>query len=128
MVLKKYLHVIVKMQVTHAKSRKEIHMNIIIGNEENFDALISGELTIVDFFATWCGPCKMLSPVLEELANDRSEVKIVKIDVDENQNLAKTYGVMSVPTMILLKNGEAIATKIGYLPKEQLEEWIEENK
>ena len=103
-------------------------MNITIGNEENFESLVSGELTIVDFFATWCGPCKMLGPVLEELASDRSEVKIVKIDVDENPNLAKTYGVMSVPTMILFKNGESVATKIGYSPKEQLEEWIEENK
>ncbi len=103
-------------------------MNVIIGNEENFSSLIAEEFTIVDFFATWCGPCKMLSPILEEIANDRSEMKVVKIDVDENPNLAKTYGVMSIPTIILFHNGQPVATNVGYLPKAQLEEWILENK
>ncbi len=103
-------------------------MNVTIGNEENFGTLVAGELTLVDFFAEWCGPCKMLSPILEELASDRSEVKVVKINVDENPNLAKTYGIMSIPTIVLFKNGQSVAKKIGYFPKEQLEEWISENK
>ncbi len=103
-------------------------MSVIIGNENNFNELIDNDFTIVDFFATWCGPCKMLGPVLEEIANERSEVKVVKIDVDENNNLARTYGIMSVPTMILFKNGKPVATKNGYMPKELIEEWVNENK
>lgn len=103
-------------------------MNIINGTEESFDSLINDGLVLVDFFATWCGPCKMLSPVLEEIASDRAGVKIVKIDVDENSSLAKRYGIMSIPTMLLFKEGSLISTKNGFLPKELIEEWIEVNK
>lgn len=103
-------------------------MSVIIGNEENFDTLVSGDLTVVDFFAEWCGPCKMLGPVLAELASERSEVKFVKMDVDQNPNLAKTYGIMSVPTLILMKKGQIVSKKSGYMPKELLTDWIEENK
>lgn len=103
-------------------------MNIILGNEENFNELVSKEFTLVDFFATWCGPCKMLGPVLEEIANDRSDIQIVKMDVDQNPNLSKSYGIMSVPTMILFKNGSPVSTKNGYMPKEMIQEWIMENK
>ena len=103
-------------------------MNIIHGTEENFYSLINDGLVLVDFFATWCGPCKMLSPVLEELASDRASVKIVKIDVDENSNLAKKYGIMSVPTMLLFKDGSLVSSKNGFIPKELIEEWIENNK
>lgn len=101
---------------------------MIHGNEDNFDELINKDLVLVDFFATWCGPCKMLSPVLEEVASDRSEVSIVKIDVDESEKLAKKYGIMSVPTLILFKNGNEVAKTQGYLPKEMLCEFIEENR
>lgn len=101
-------------------------MEIIHGNEDNFNDLINGEVVLVDFFAEWCGPCKMLAPVLEDLANDRSELKIVKIDVDLNSNLAKNYGIMSVPTLMLFKNGELVSTKHGFMPKEQITSWIEE--
>ena len=96
--------------------------------EENFQNLINKELVVVDFFATWCGPCKMLSPVLEDLANDRSNVNIVKVDVDECQNLAKNYGIMSVPTLLLFKNGSLISKRNGYMPKEEITSWIEQNK
>lgn len=101
-------------------------MEIIHGNEDNFNDLINGGAVLVDFFAEWCGPCKMLAPVLEDLANDRSELKIVKIDVDLNSNLAKNYGIMSVPTLMLFKNGELVSTKHGFMPKEQITSWIEE--
>ncbi len=103
-------------------------MSVILGNEDNFNELVTKNITVVDFFATWCGPCKMLGPVLEEIASERSEVKIVKIDVDQNPNLSKTYGIMSVPTMILFKDGKPVATKNGYMPKELIYSWIEENK
>lgn len=103
-------------------------MNVQMGNEENFNQLIENGVVVVDFFATWCGPCKMLGPVLEDLSNDRSEVKFVKIDVDQNQNLAKSFGIMSVPTLLLFKDGQQVSTKNGFLPKEALNEWIEEYK
>jgi len=100
-------------------------MEIIHGNENNFNDLINDEVVLVDFYATWCGPCRMLGPVLEELADDRSNIKIVKIDVDENQALAKNYGIMSVPTLILFKNGNLVDTKHGFMPKDELTNWIE---
>lgn len=97
-------------------------MAIIHSNQEEFKELIKDELVIVDFFATWCGPCRMLGTVLDEI---KDEYKIVKIDVDECSEIAKEYGVMSVPTIIKFKNGIEIEKNIGFLPKEQLVEWIE---
>ena len=95
---------------------------------ENFNEIIKDNLVIVDFYANWCGPCKMLSPVLEEVASDRDELKVVKMDIDENMELAKTYGVMSVPTLMLFKDGNMISKKIGFMPKELITSWVEENK
>lgn len=103
-------------------------MEIIHGTEETFNDLIQDEFVLVDFFATWCGPCKMLTPVLEELSERGAEVKIVKMDVDECSNLAKKYAIMSVPTLMLFKNGEVIATEHGFMPKPMLEEWINKNR
>lgn len=101
---------------------------LVLGNEENFNELISKDLVLVDFFATWCGPCRMLGPVLDEIANDRSDFDIVKIDIDESSDLARQYGVMSVPTLILFKNGTPVAKATGYLPKEPIMDWINKNK
>lgn len=97
---------------------------MIHGNENNFNELISNGEVLVDFFATWCGPCRMLGPVLEEVSNDRVEVKIVKIDVDECPNLARSFGVMSVPTLILFKDGKEVSKENGFMPKEELVDWI----
>lgn len=102
-------------------------MEIIHGNETNFNDMIQDELVLVDFFATWCGPCRMLGPVLEELANDRNNIKIVKIDIDESASLAKSYGIMSVPTLLLFKNGKLVNQRSGFMQKEELTNWIEEN-
>lgn len=99
-------------------------MSVIIGNEREFDSLISSGKVLVDFYATWCGPCRMLAPVLEELTSNRGNLKVVKIDVDENRELAKRYGVMSIPTLILFKDGTNVSTKNGFMPKELLEDWI----
>ena len=97
---------------------------MIHGNENNFNELISNGEVLVDFFATWCGPCRMLGPVLEEVSNDRVGVKIVKIDVDECPNLARSFGVMSVPTLILFKDGKEVSKENGFIPKEELVDWI----
>ena len=97
-------------------------MALIHYKNEDFNELINDELVIVDFFATWCGPCRMLSPILEEI---QDKYKIVKVDIDDSNDLAKKYGVMSVPTIIKFKNGEEIDKNIGFLPKEELINWIE---
>lgn len=98
---------------------------IVDATTQTFDTEISSGLTLVDFWAPWCGPCRMIAPVLEELAAEMSDtVKIVKVDVDENQEVAMKYEVMSIPTMILFKDGVAVAKTMGFQPKEALQEFI----
>lgn len=89
--------------------------------DASFAQDIQKGLVLVDFWAPWCGPCKMIAPVLEELDGELSDkVKITKLDVDENQATASQYGVMSIPTLILFKDGEPVDKVIGYQPKENL--------
>lgn len=102
-------------------------MEIIHANEDNFSNYISNGKVLVDFFANWCGPCKMLSPILEELCEERNEIKIIKIDVDECETLARQFGVMSIPTLILFNDGKEIDKKVGFMSKEELNEWINNN-
>ena len=99
-------------------------MAVIHGNEQNFNDLINKELVLVDFFAEWCGPCKMLGPVLEQLEN----IDVVKIDVDESPSLARQFGIMSVPTLMIFKNGQLKNSRSGAMPKPMLESWIDENR
>lgn len=103
-------------------------MEILHATNDNFHDLTKEGYVLVDFFATWCGPCKMLGPVLEEIASTRSEVKIVKVDIDEAMDIARSFGIMSVPTMILFKDGKEVSKKTGYMPETLLTKWIEENK
>ena len=97
-------------------------------NESNFQEMTGKGLVLVDFFATWCGPCRMLGPVLEDMANDRDSIDIVKVDIDESMNLARQFGIMSVPTLILFKDGQVIAKTGGVQPKESLQQFIDNNK
>lgn len=90
--------------------------------EDNFNEVIKNKV-LVDFYATWCGPCKMLSPVLEELSKE-IDIDIVKIDVDKNESLAKEYKVMSIPCLILFENGKEIKRTLGFKSKEELKEFI----
>ncbi len=100
-------------------------MAIVNATDETFSQEISQGLVLADFWATWCGPCRMIAPVLEELdAEMGDKVKIVKLDVDENQETAAKYGVMSIPTLILFKDGEIVDKVVGYRPKEALVEVI----
>ncbi|MFQ7001039.1 MAG: thioredoxin [Clostridium sp.] len=97
-------------------------------NDSNFEeeVLKAKGVVVVDFFATWCAPCKMLAPILEEISEEVKEAKIVKIDVDENPLAANLYHVSSIPTIKIFKDGELKDSKVGFQPKEFLQEAIEE--
>lgn len=94
-----------------------------------FEAEIKGETPVlVDFWAEWCGPCRMVAPVLEQIAVEQAgKLKIVKLNVDENQHTPMHFNVSGIPTMILFKDGKPAATKVGALPKSQLKEWVRES-
>ncbi len=85
------------------------------------EVLDSEQPVLVDFWAEWCGPCRMVAPVLEELSGEmEGQLKVVKVNVDEESSLAGEYGIMSIPTMMLFKDGESVATMVGFSPKQEL--------
>ena len=92
-------------------------------NISEFEKEVQGELVIVDFYADWCGPCQMLAPVLEDLDKEVN-VKIVKINVDDIPELARQFRVMSIPTLLLFKDGQFVKKELGYMPIERLREFI----
>lgn len=102
-------------------------MAVLHANEEAFTAILeSGEPMLVDFFATWCGPCKMLAPVIEELAADyEGKLHVLKVDTDENQSLAMNYGIMNIPTVVLFQGGNEVDRLVGVLPKENFAQMID---
>lgn len=93
--------------------------------DATFENAVQSGLVLVDFWAPWCGPCRMIAPVLEELDSEMGDrVQIVKVNVDENQGTAAQFGIMSIPTMILLKDGQPVKQIVGFQPKEALAEAI----
>ena len=101
--------------------------NVIhIGSEEAFDKLITGDVPVlVDFWATWCGPCRMIAPIVEEIATQYADKVIVaKVDVDEQGELAQRYRIMNIPTLLLFKQGEIVDKAIGARPKAALEQML----
>jgi thioredoxin len=91
----------------------------------NQEVLKSDTPTLVDFWAVWCGPCRMVAPVVDEIAREQTgKLKVMKLDVDENQNTAMAYGVMSIPTLILFKNGQPVERIVGFRPKGDMEKKI----
>ena len=104
--------------------------NITHVTDSSFDAdvLKSGTPVLVDFWAEWCGPCKMIAPVLEEVSvSHAGKVKIAKVDVDDNREIAAKYGIRGIPTLMIFKNGELAAQKVGALSKAQLTAFVDSN-
>ena len=101
-------------------------MAIIEGNEKNFEkeVLKTKGKVFVDFYATWCGPCKMVGPFIEELNEEIDDVKFVSVDTDEEYELSEEYGIISIPSVLLFKNGKEIKRHVGIITKEELEEFI----
>lgn len=99
-------------------------MSEVVITKENFEeeVLKSSKPVIVDFWATWCGPCKMLAPELAEIADTRADIKVGKINIDEEPELAMQFKIVSIPTVMLFKDGKSVQTEIGYRTKEQLME------
>nr|WP_319411562.1 thioredoxin [uncultured Cohaesibacter sp.] len=102
-------------------------MAIVNATDATFTQEVQGDVpVVVDFWAEWCGPCKMIAPILDEISKEKGgDVKIVKVNVDENPNTAAQFGVRSIPTLLLFKGGEAVAMKVGAAPKTDLIKWIE---
>ena len=90
------------------------------------DVLGSSKPVLVDFWAEWCGPCRQISPALEELSKELGgKISVVKLNIDENPNVPSKYGVRGIPTLMIFKDGQVAATKIGAMPKQKIKEWIE---
>ena len=92
------------------------------GND--FNELVKSGVTVVDFYADWCGPCKMLAPVMEELSEEMKEAAFVKVNVDDNQRLAQEYGITNIPSVIFFKDGEKKEMQVGFIPKNVLEQKV----
>lgn len=103
---------------------------VLTATDANFDEMVGGAegLAIVDFWAAWCGPCRMVAPIIEELADEyEGRMTVAKLDVDENQQTAMRFGVRSIPSILFFKNGEHVDTVIGAVPKPHLERKIQEH-
>ena len=100
-------------------------MSSIKINKENFESVIkNNESVLLDFYAEWCGPCRMVGPIIEEIASENPDIAVGKINVDEESELAARYGVFSIPTLVVIKGGELVKRSVGAKPKEQILELI----
>ena len=96
-------------------------MSVIKVNKDNFDEVIKDErVLLLDFYADWCGPCRMLSPIVDKIAEEHPEIKVCKVNVDEEEELAMRFEVMSIPTLVVIKNGEVVNKSVGALPEARI--------
>jgi thioredoxin 1 len=123
-----YFHYQTRREFSCAQLR-ELPMSTVKVTDASFksDVVGAGGPVVVDFWAEWCGPCKMIGPALEEIANElKGKVTIAKLNVDENPGVAGAYGIRSIPTLMLFKDGKMASTKVGAAPKGELKRWISE--
>lgn len=101
-------------------------MSVLHVNKNDFQSVVldSSKTVLVDFWATWCGPCRMIAPVVEEIAAERTDIKVCKIDVDENQELAMQFGVSSIPTLLVFRDGKVVNQSVGAVPKAKILEML----
>ncbi|MCI9564652.1 MAG: thioredoxin [Eubacterium sp.] len=107
---------------TNIKKVRRLNMAVMKVNKESFETevLKAEGMVLVDFFADWCGPCKMLSPIVDEVAEENTDIKVCKINVDEEPELAMRYNVMSIPTLVVIQNGEEVNKSVGLVSKEDI--------
>ena len=98
-------------------------MAVIYASASDFEAKTSEGTVLLDFYADWCAPCRMLGPVLEQIAEEHEDIKVVKVNVDENQQLAQDFGVRGIPALFVLKEGKNVANRAGFMPKDALVDW-----
>ena len=104
------------------------HIHAVTDDSFEAEVLQSKTPVLIEYWAEWCGPCKALGPILEEIANDYADkIKIAKVNIDENRNIPAQYGIRNIPTLMLFKDGNLVATKVGLLPKSQLTSFIDSN-
>ena len=102
-------------------------MKVIEGKSDNFDNLINeSETVLVDFNADWCGPCQMLKPTIEEFAEEKDNIKVISVNVDDEELLAEKYGVSSIPCLVVFKDGKEVKRSVGLVPKEEIESLVGE--
>lgn len=100
-------------------------MEITIGKSNFQDEVMNSDKPVlIDFWATWCGPCRMLAPIIEEIANEHNDIKVGKVNVDEEAELAEKFDIESIPTLVLIKNGKIVSRSLGYRPKSDIEEML----
>ena len=97
-------------------------------NQADFDEVKNSELAVVDFSAVWCGPCKMVAPVLEQLSEELTDVSFYNVDVDKNMDLAQEYKITNIPAILVMKKGKVVNTQVGFAPKDVLAEVINNSK
>ena len=103
-------------------------MSVKVINSEDFANAVKGGVSVVDFNATWCGPCKMLGPVLEKLSDEITDVKFYAMDVDENPDIAEKFGIMSIPYVAVFRDGVKVDQNVGFIPEASMRSFIEKNK
>ena len=101
-------------------------MSVIAVTKANYDAIVnqSEKPVLLDFWASWCGPCRMVGPIVEEIARDNESITVGKVNVDEEMELAARFGIVSIPTLVVLKGGEVAAKAVGYRPKAEIEQLL----
>lgn len=101
-------------------------MSVIKVNSENFEGIKNqSKPVLLDFYADWCGPCRMISPLVDEIAEEREDIVVGKVNVDENPELAREFGISNIPALVVLKNGNVVSKSSGYRPKEKIEALID---